>query len=98
MVRDWGKGEKALGAFDSALSLDTAYVHAYHLRGLCRHGMGDHKGAQADFVKGLFYDGQVCALLTCGVCDFASRPKFINESSLAYVSSYLRRCSRLQKC
>ena len=40
-------------------------MHAYHLRGLCRHGMGDHRGAQADFTKGLFYDGQVCALCMC---------------------------------
>lgn len=61
LLRDWGKGEKALGAFDNALSLDTAYVHAYHLRGLCKHGMGDHKGAQADFMRGLFYDAQVSA-------------------------------------
>ncbi len=65
LLRDWGKGEKALAAFDSALSLDTAYVHAYHLRGLCRHGMGDHRGAQADFMRGLFYDGQVWARV-CG--------------------------------
>lgn len=61
LLRDWGKGEKALGAFDNALSLDTAYVHAYHLRGLCKHGMGHHKGAQADFMRGLFYDAQVSA-------------------------------------
>lgn len=68
LLRDWGKGEKALGAFDSALSLDTAYVHAYHLRGLCRHGMGDHRGAEADFMRGLCYDGQVCAL--CALCTY----------------------------
>lgn len=48
-----------MAAFNSALALDTAYVHAYYLRGLCKHGLGDHRGAQADFMRGLFYDGQV---------------------------------------
>lgn len=46
-------------AFDRALALDSAYVPAYHLRGLCKHGMGDHRGAQADFMRASFYDGQV---------------------------------------
>lgn len=59
LLKDWGKGEDALVAFDRALALDSAYVPAYHLRGLCKHGMGDHRGAQADFMRASFYDGQV---------------------------------------
>lgn len=59
LLRDWGKGKEALIAFDNAIVLDSAYVHAYHLRGVCKHGMGDHKGAQADFMRGQFYDSQV---------------------------------------
>lgn len=59
LLKDWGKGEEALLAYDNALVVDSAYVHAYHLRGLCKHGMGDHKGAQGDFMRGLFYDAQV---------------------------------------
>lgn len=59
LLRDWGRGEESLRAFDRAIAIDTAYVYAYHLRGLCRHGMGDHKGAQVDFMRGLFYDNKV---------------------------------------
>lgn len=70
LLKDWGKGAKALAAFDSALSLDTAYVQAHYLRGLCKHGMGDHRAAQVDFKRGLFYDAQVCPRV---VSDVASR-------------------------
>lgn len=63
LLKDWGKGSKALAAFDSALSLDTAYVQAHYLRGLCKHGMGDHRGAQVDFKRGLFYDAKVWCCL-----------------------------------
>lgn len=59
MLKEWGKGLDALAAFDRAIAIDSTYVYAYHLRGLCKHGMGDHKGAQVDFMRGLFYDNQV---------------------------------------
>ncbi|CAN0452825.1 unnamed protein product, partial [Discosporangium mesarthrocarpum] len=58
LLRDWGHGKEALEAFNRALALDSGYVHAYHLRGLCKHSLGRHGAALEDFRKGTCYDGQ----------------------------------------
>ena len=43
------KIEESIADFDRAIKLDPDYSKTYHLRGLARVELGDHKGALEDF-------------------------------------------------
>ena len=40
--KDLGNYEKSEQYFSKALEIDSSYVHAFHLRGMLRFGIGDH--------------------------------------------------------
>ena len=51
--RDYGNTADAIQSFAKAFSLDSSYVHAYHLSGLCFYAMGDYAMAISAFMGGL---------------------------------------------
>ncbi|GMH64048.1 hypothetical protein TL16_g03875 [Triparma laevis f. inornata] len=51
--RDYGNTADAIQSFAKAFSLDSRYVHAYHLSGLCFYAMGDYAMAISAFMGGL---------------------------------------------
>lgn len=46
--KDYGNFEKAEQLFLKALGIDPHYFHSYHLRGIARFTVGDHRGALTD--------------------------------------------------
>mmetsp|Transcript_120516 Transcript_120516/g.341538 ORF Transcript_120516/g.341538 Transcript_120516/m.341538 type:complete len:735 (-) Transcript_120516:101-2305(-) len=57
--------------FDKALSMDSSYIQAYHLRGLLYHARGEHTQACEDFERVRRLDPSAATLEACfmiGVC------------------------------
>jgi len=51
--RDYGNTADAIQSFAKAFALDSSYVHAYHLSGLCFYSMGNYAMAISAFLGGL---------------------------------------------
>ena len=53
LLKDVGKGEEAMAAFQGAVEVDEEYAQAWHLGGLCAYGMGDTGKAKEWFNRSL---------------------------------------------